>query len=81
MGRRFRRGERAPERGTITDDLGNHFYLVVIDGDEHGMQKVLSLAGSAADLLLFDTEAAAKAWLAGPGERVIRLVKKPDPPT
>ena len=63
------------EQGTITEDLGDGFFLVMV-ADVEGMQKVISLAADAAGLLLFDSEAAAKAWLAGPGERVVSLVKR-----
>jgi hypothetical protein len=64
-----------PERGTITEYLGEGFFLVMV-ADVEGMQKVISLAADAGGLLLFDSEAAAKAWLAGPGERVVSLVKR-----
>jgi hypothetical protein len=64
-----------PEQGTITEDLGDGFFLVrVADGE--GMQKVISLAADAASLMLFDSEAVAKTWVAGPGERVVSLVKR-----
>jgi hypothetical protein len=63
------------DQGTITEDLGDGFFLVMV-ADVEGMQKVISLAADAAGLLLFDSEAAAKAWLAGPSERVVSLVKR-----